>query len=159
MTSNSRTQKILAPNNGFTLIEVLIAIAIFSIGILAVASLQTDALGVTRSSRITTECLTLATQHAERLMALPIYPDPNDFSQQSPELVQGNHTENDNLSVPPRYQIQWTVQDDIPIGQQQPPGAPNNITISKTIGIQVSPINNPNDIRANLEFIKIWSAN
>jgi prepilin-type N-terminal cleavage/methylation domain-containing protein len=144
--------------NGFTLIEVLIAIAIFSIGILAVASLQTSALNQTRSSRITTECLTLATQHAERLKSLPFY--TTEFTAHPVDLNAGNHNVNDDVNNP-RYEIRWTVQDNEPIGQQpniwQDPAVPADITVSKTISIEVSPINNPNDIRAALEFVKVWS--
>jgi prepilin-type N-terminal cleavage/methylation domain-containing protein len=154
-----RNKKVNPFDHGFTLIEVLIAIAIFSIGILAVASLQTHALNVTRSSRITTECLTLATQHAERLMALPFY--TFEFTTHPDDLEVGVHVVDDvdNDDSVPRYQIQWTVQDNVPIGTQQPPVSPNPITVSKTIAIQVSPLNNPNDVRATLEFIKVWSVN
>ncbi len=146
-------------DDGFTLIEVLIAIAIFSIGILAVASLQTYALTQTRSSRITTECLTLATQHAERLMALPFYdPSDVDFTTHPADLVEGTYTAEDDEDFP-RYQIQWTVIDDVPIGPLGPEyrlHATNAaITVSKTVRIQVAPLNNLNDIRASLEFVKV----
>ena len=156
MTTLVRNKKVKTFDNGFTLIEVLIAIAIFSIGILAVASLQTHALNVTRSSRITTECLTLATQHAERLMALPFY--TVEFTTHPADLEVGVHTNDDGDPVP-RYQIRWTVQDDVPIGPRQPPLSSNPITVSKTIAVQVSPLNNPNDVRASLEFVKVWSVN
>lgn len=150
--------EIKTTDKGFSLIEVLIAIAIFSMGILAVASLQTLALTQTRSSRITTECLTLATLQAEELKARPFY--LVEFTTHHPDLIAGNHNRFDDDNNP-RYEIRWTVQDNIPIGQQpniwQDPAVPANITVSKTISIEVSPINNQNDIRAALELVKVWS--
>jgi len=56
---------------GFTLIEVLIAMVIFLIGFLAVGSMQISAVNSNASSRIRTEASVIAAQHAERILALP----------------------------------------------------------------------------------------
>ena len=53
-------------NSGFTLIEVLIALAIFAIGILALTSLQAVYIGGNSSARMQTEATTLAAQWLER---------------------------------------------------------------------------------------------
>jgi prepilin-type N-terminal cleavage/methylation domain-containing protein len=58
-------------NNGFTLIEVLVATAIFAIGILALTSLQAVYIGGNSSARMQTEATTLAAQWLERLKILP----------------------------------------------------------------------------------------
>jgi len=57
--------------NGFSLIEVLIAISIFSIGMLAVVSLQISSMNLNASSRRLTDATALASETMERLLALP----------------------------------------------------------------------------------------
>ena len=62
----------MAPNNkGFTLVEVMIGMAIFVIGYLAVASIQMVAIKGDANARKTTEAATLAADRIERLMVLP----------------------------------------------------------------------------------------
>lgn len=56
---------------GFTLVEVMVAVAILSFGILAVAKMQNQALlGTTRSNSVT-EATTVAMDRMERLFAMP----------------------------------------------------------------------------------------
>ena len=68
--------------DGFTLIEVLIALAIFSIGILAVGTMQLSSTSGNTSARIYTESSVWAQDMVEMLMQLD-YDDP--------QLVTGNH--------------------------------------------------------------------
>jgi prepilin-type N-terminal cleavage/methylation domain-containing protein len=86
---------------GYTLIETMIAIAIFSIGFLAIASLQIAASKTNRAGSEYTQAATIATDRMERLMVLPFddsdldpaanpHPDP-------PDDMQG------------KYNIQWVV--------------------------------------------------
>ena len=82
---------------GFSLIEVLIALAIFSIGILAVTSLQVSASLQSRNSSEITEASAIASNQMEELMLRPF--DHNDLD---PAL--NPHT----LSLG-KYGIQWTV--------------------------------------------------
>lgn len=65
----------LHDQKGFTLIEALVAIAIFSIGFLAVAAMQTGALSSTTQSRQTTEAIEVLSSHVEFLHSLAFYPD------------------------------------------------------------------------------------
>ena len=58
-------------NLGFTLIEVLIAMAIFAIGILAVASLQLSNTKNNTTGNITTQATMLARQKLEELKTVP----------------------------------------------------------------------------------------
>ena len=53
---------------GFTLMEVMMAMAIFAIGILGVAKLQTTATSQTTNSRVLMEEATLATRELEKLL-------------------------------------------------------------------------------------------
>ena len=63
-------------NQGFTLIEVLMALAVFSIGILAVGSLQLRSTGGSTNARILTEASIWGQDRVETLMSCS-YTDPN----------------------------------------------------------------------------------
>jgi prepilin-type N-terminal cleavage/methylation domain-containing protein len=56
---------------GFSIIECLIALSIFSIGILAVATLVLSSIGQNGSARRLTEATALAEDRLEQLLALP----------------------------------------------------------------------------------------
>ena len=56
---------------GFTLIEVLVAIAILSFGILAIASMQSSALLGTGKSNSVSQANAIAMDRMERIMAMP----------------------------------------------------------------------------------------
>ncbi|MBW1957444.1 MAG: prepilin-type N-terminal cleavage/methylation domain-containing protein [Deltaproteobacteria bacterium] len=60
---------------GFTLLEVIIAISIFSIGLLAIAAMQTSAIRVNSSAAKITELNTWGMDKLEELMGLS-YTDP-----------------------------------------------------------------------------------
>jgi prepilin-type N-terminal cleavage/methylation domain-containing protein len=86
-------------SRGFTLIEVLIAMAIFSIGILAVGSMQLSATRGSSSARLSTEAVILAQSQAETLILLPY--------NSSPALDTGSHGPN-TVGV---YRVRWEVWD------------------------------------------------
>ena len=58
-------------NRGFTFVEVLIVLAIFSIGVLGVAVMQVTSIGTNAAARMSGEATALATSQVEALMALP----------------------------------------------------------------------------------------
>ena len=62
-------------NQGFTLLEVVIALAIFSVGIMAVASLQVSSTNGDLRARLATEAATAAHDQAERLLSIDYDPD------------------------------------------------------------------------------------
>jgi type IV pilus modification protein PilV len=82
----------LSEPQGFTLIEVMIAMVIFLIGFLAVGSMQISAVNSNASSRIRTEASVIAAQHAERILALPFA--DIDASVAGYPIVQGPYTIN-----------------------------------------------------------------
>jgi prepilin-type N-terminal cleavage/methylation domain-containing protein len=67
MTKNARQ----LTNRGFTLVEVMIGMAIFFIGFLAVGSMQIAAINGNSGAREATEAATRATDQLETLIALP----------------------------------------------------------------------------------------
>jgi type IV pilus modification protein PilV len=104
-------------SNGFTLIEVLIAFAIFAIGIMALASLQTIYIGGNASARMQTEATSLAAHWMEKLKILPY-----------------NHADLDPTGNPHQqdvgaYRVRWDVSEHTPI---------NDV---KTIRMTVTPMN------------------
>ena len=86
---------------GFTLIEVLIAMAIFSLGMLAVGTLQITSTNSNASARIHTEEYTWVVDQLERLTALDY--DDTDLTAGDHSVVQGPYT------------VSWTVVDDTPV--------------------------------------------
>ncbi len=85
--------KLLVQNNkGFSLIEVMIALAIFSIGILAVSSMQISAAQGNLSSRLRTEAIAFASGEIEDMMAQPFQ-----------DIV------TDSRTVNTVYELEWTV--------------------------------------------------
>jgi len=86
---------------GFTLIEVLIAMAIFSIGILAVGALQITSTNSNASARIHTEEYTWVVDQIERMTALDYEHD---------DLDPGDHS----VAQGP-YTVDWTVVDNTPV--------------------------------------------
>ena len=85
-------------NKGFTLVEVMIGMAIFVIGYLAVASMQMVAIKGGTSARKTTEAATLAADRLESLIVLPF----DDIGDGGP-VTEG------------AYRVVWQVADDSPL--------------------------------------------
>lgn len=87
---------------GFTLIEVLVAITIFSIGILGVAQLQLSSVSGNATSRMQTEATIFISDRIEQLMAAQY----NDAV-----LDPANNPQTD---VQDEYTITWNVTDNTP---------------------------------------------
>ena len=103
--------------NGFTIVEVMVAMAIFFIGFLAVAQMQMKSVSGNAAARMQTEATTVAVDRLERLNYLPY-----------------GHAELDELNNPHEateggYSIVWNVTDDVPINS------------TKTIDITVTSAN------------------
>jgi type IV pilus assembly protein PilV len=81
-------------DRGFTFIEVLIVIAIFSIGVLAVAVMQVTAINTNTAARLSGEATALAANQIEELMALDYgHADLNPAGNPH-EIVEGAYTVN-----------------------------------------------------------------
>ena len=116
-------------DGGFSLIEVLLALAIFSIGILAVGGMQIRSINLNAAARIQSEETTAAADWMERLMKMPYDHDMLEPSGNPHEVDDGP------------YRISWTVAEDDPI---------NDI---KTIALSVTS-GNPNGKLVRLNFMK-----
>ena len=81
-------------DRGFTFVEVLIVIAIFSIGVLAVASLQVTAISANASARMSGEATALAVNQIETLMVLGYGHADLNPADNPHEVVQGAYTVN-----------------------------------------------------------------
>ena len=92
-------QKRITRCDGFSIIETLIALSIFSIGILAVATLVLSAIGENASARRITEATALAEGRLEQLMALPY------------DTIAGGNT------TAGAYQVDWNVAEDVIVAQ------------------------------------------
>jgi len=88
-------------NNGFTLIEVLIAISIFAIGSLAVAALQISAGKSNRTGSEITMAANIASDRMETLMAL-------DFGDPDLSTLPEDNPHPDSRG---KYNLQWVVTD------------------------------------------------
>lgn len=102
ITDTKTQRKALRTQGGFTLIEVLIAVTIFAVGLLAVAAMQTSAIQMNSTGGRITELSTWGIDKLENLMSLP-YTDP--------QLAAGNYTD---PATPDGYTVSWTVQQNIP---------------------------------------------
>jgi len=104
-SSRSHEDEDRKKEKGFTLIEVIIAMALISIGLLATASMQVTAIKGNASARIRTERTTWAQDTLEKLMALSytdadLDPAGNPHQEQNP---------------PSGCAITWTVTDNTPV--------------------------------------------
>ena len=93
----SNNKKMQMDIKGFTLIEVLIVMSIFSIGILAVAAMQMTSTKGNASARRMTEATALAEKKIENLLQLPY-----DHADLDP-------TNNSHVSTQGPYSVNWNV--------------------------------------------------
>jgi len=81
-------------DKGFTLVEVMIGMAIFIIGYLAVASMQMAAIKGDTGARKVTEAATLAADRLETVMVLPYDNIDIDSPNNVGSVIQGAYTVN-----------------------------------------------------------------
>lgn len=121
-------------NDGFTLLEVVMALTILSFGILAVASLPVSSINGATTARFSTEAGVYAQDQLEKIIALDYDPQNGIIPA---ELTAGNHTLGEHIGdgaggddLPwNRYQLNWVVTGpDIPVD--------NSVTIDMTVSWQ-----------------------
>ena len=77
--------------SGFTFVELLVVLAIFSIAVLAIAAMQITSINTNASARMSGEASALAANQLEALMALP-YDHGDLIPATSYEVVSGPYT-------------------------------------------------------------------
>ncbi|MBA2880640.1 prepilin-type N-terminal cleavage/methylation domain-containing protein [Desulfosalsimonas propionicica] len=146
-------------NSGFTIIEVLIALAIFSVGLLAMGALQSSTLKQTGDIGRKTEAWSVLEDQVERLKELQFY--TNVSAQTFPaDLTSGNHSESRKEG---RFTVDWNITDNTPIDEVTIPddlllaNVPSGTyTVSKTITVEVAEFGS-NDTIAEVAFVKTWA--
>ena len=93
-----------ATEKGFSLVEVMIAVSIFAVGLLAVALMLDTAIQYNSSARLISEATEIAQYQMEKLMGGPYDAADLDeaFSPYGPENVAN-------------YRVTWTVREDLPM--------------------------------------------
>jgi type IV pilus assembly protein PilV len=95
-------------DEGFTLIEILVAITLFAIGILGATSMQIMALQTNAKANRKTEALAVASEQMEKL----INQDYADIDSSQTNMVIGDDA---NENVSDVYTLSWNVADDSPV--------------------------------------------
>lgn len=98
---------------GFTLIEIMVAMVVLSLALFELGRLQLTALRTTSSASRVSQATSIAQDRVEHLMALPYtatYTDP-DLDDATPV---GQFTRHDDLTPPPGYAVRWEVDTDNP---------------------------------------------
>lgn len=93
---------------GFSLVEVLIAISIFSVGILAVALMLDTSIKYNSSARLMSEATEIAQYQMETLMNASYHDSDLDelSSPYGPNTIAN-------------YSVSWTVQEDLPMSEMK----------------------------------------
>lgn len=145
-------------DSGYTLIEVMVAVMIFSIGFLAVSFMQINAMTTTNSAQKTTIAMSVADSQVEWLRTLPFYDkvvtggNVDNFVMHA-DLAAGTHE--DDVDGP--YVARWTVTYDQPLppNSMVPDTAGVPVTRSMTILVWVTKDGDPADeVQAEIEFAK-----
>ena len=102
-----RLRRISEPDQGFGLVEVLIAFAMTAIAFLAIGQTVVGSIALTKQSAFTTTATLLARQKIEELRGLPY--DDSGLAAVSPDAPQ-----EDPVPDYPDMTRQWIIEDDLP---------------------------------------------
>ncbi len=138
-----RKLKVCNNNQGFTLIEIMIAMVIFVVGMLGVATLQTSATKGNNTANRTTRAFTWCSDRMEVLMSLPYidtrldageHSEANgDFTQASDGIDNDYDGQIDEAGESGVVRIMWTVADNDGVtGAPPPPAFTKSITVTVT---------------------------
>lgn len=118
LVNSHRTQgrevKVMAiklDENGFTLIEILVAIAIFSIGMLGIAAMQIHSTSANTTARISTEQTAFATDLMEKLTRVSYddFPESGDIFNSDEIKVDDFGLDDDKKSPDGYFAVECTV--------------------------------------------------
>ena len=93
---------------GFSLVEVLIALTIFAVGVLAIALMLDTSIQYNSSARLMSEATEIAQYQMEKLMSVSYHDaELNEASSPYGPNTIGN------------YNVSWTVQEDVPMSDMK----------------------------------------
>jgi len=124
--------------DGLTIIETLIAVAVFSIGLLAIINMQISSRKISTQAMNMTKAINLANHKIEELISLQY--DDNMIKDSNAEI--GYFTEYTENNIDNGYDVQWKVDDNSPM---------NN---TKTIIVSVLWVSTGLQKQVTFEFIK-----
>jgi len=90
MTRHPRTPSAQAHQAGFTVVEVLVAVVVFAVGLLAIAGMQTQSISQSTFSDQMSNRITAVTNQAETLLRLPVQADTTNNVQVNPIFDEAN---------------------------------------------------------------------
>ena len=135
-----RNRKVCNNNQGFTLIEIMIAMVIFVVGMLSVAAMQTGATKGNNTANRSTRAFTWCSDRMEVLMTLPYTdanlvgaPDPGTLYTPADGIDNDYDGQIDEAGESGVVEIMWTVVDNDGIA-----GAPPAPEFTKSISVTVS---------------------
>ena len=124
-SKNILISNIFNDDQGLTLIEVVIALAIFAVGFLAISSMQITAINKNTKSRNSTKVISIAKDRAEELMSQQfdddllragVHPDDYaDFTQATDGIDNDEDGQIDEAGETGHITISWTVVDNTPL--------------------------------------------
>ena len=131
----------VATDKGFTLIEVLVAMVVFSLALLGLGKMHLTAIQVNAAASRLTQATTLAQDKVERLLAMP-YNDPLLADTTAPGSITSypNAGHPDPSPPPEGYTITWEVDTDVPSAGLKTINifvAWKNLQVSKTFSLSM----------------------
>jgi prepilin-type N-terminal cleavage/methylation domain-containing protein len=147
--------------SGFTIIEVLIAIAIFSIGFMAVGALQTGALRSGGASQDRTNAMEALNAQVDVLKRTPLYAlDIYDFGstaaahfEMSPEFEESDDPQSE---VYGEYTVYWWADNQHTIADRWTGGTPVVVSENITATVARNGADPIADALNQVEFVKYW---
>ncbi len=147
--------------HGFTIIEVLIALAIFSIGFMAVGVLQTGSLMSVGRSQDRTRALQILDAHVEELKRIPLYSEDIWRYVGAPKFVRSpefipNANDPDFQVQDEEFIVSWWIDNPKTIPDRWL-GGPNVVT-SVDVTATIARIGDDPEADAiqRIEFVKYW---
>lgn len=155
---NNRPVKHNVNQAGFTIIEVLIALAIFSIGFMAVGALQISSLRAVESSQRKTLAMEALNTQVALLRQTPLYASDvwrGGTFVLSPEFT-ADHTSTapDTVAIG-QYTVSWWVDNPQTIANRWTP-TPNPLMLAENVTVTVAHTSEPNNVLNTIEFVKYW---